>query len=63
MAARRLLVCRDRRRGNWSDVPAIIPEIGFMTNPAEDGRQATQSYQDAVVSGPAKAILEFLRGG
>jgi N-acetylmuramoyl-L-alanine amidase len=47
---------------NWSDVPAIIPEIGFMTNPAEDRRLATSSYQDAIVAGLARAILVFLRG-
>ncbi len=47
---------------NWSDVPAIIPEIGFMTNPAEDRLLATSSYQDAIVAGLAQAILEFLRG-
>ena len=45
---------------NWSDVPAIIPEIGFMTNPAEDRLLATSSYQDAIVAGLARAILEFL---
>jgi N-acetylmuramoyl-L-alanine amidase len=48
---------------NWSDVPAVIPEIGFMTNPAEDRLLATEEYQDAVVAGLLRAILEFLRSG
>ncbi len=45
---------------NWSDVPVILPEIGFMTNPAEDRALATASYQDKIVKGLAQAILEFL---
>jgi N-acetylmuramoyl-L-alanine amidase len=45
---------------NWSDVPAVIPEIGFMTNPDEDRLLATDSYRDKVVEGLARAILSFL---
>jgi len=45
---------------NWSDVPAIIPEIGFMTNAAEDRLLATAAYQDKIVAGLTRAILSFL---
>ena len=45
---------------NWSDVPAILPEIGFMTNPAEDRLLATADYQDKIVKGLTRAILSFL---
>lgn len=45
---------------NWSNVPAIIPEIGFMTNPAEDRLLETTAYQDKIVQGLTKAILAFL---
>ncbi len=45
---------------NWSDVPAIIPEIGFMTNAAEDKLLATAAYQDKIVKGLARAILSYL---
>ncbi len=48
---------------NWSDVPAILPEIGFMTNPAEDRRLATSAYQDKIVQGLTNAILTFLGVG
>jgi N-acetylmuramoyl-L-alanine amidase len=45
---------------NWSDVPVILPEIGFMTNPAEDKLLATNAYRGKIVTGLTKAILEFL---
>jgi N-acetylmuramoyl-L-alanine amidase len=45
---------------NWADVPVILPEIGFMSNPAEDRAMATTAYQDRIVKGLTQAILEFL---
>ena len=45
---------------NWSNVPVILPEIGFMTNPAEDRALAMTAYQDKIVKGLTQAILEFL---
>jgi N-acetylmuramoyl-L-alanine amidase len=45
---------------NWSDVPVILPEIGLMTNPAEDKLLATDAYQDKIVQGLTDAILKFL---
>jgi N-acetylmuramoyl-L-alanine amidase len=45
---------------NWADVPVILPEIGFMTNVAEDRLLATPAYQDKIVAGLTKAILSFL---
>ena len=48
---------------NWSDVPVILPEIGFMTNAAEDRLLATAAYQDKIVAGLTRAILGFLGAG
>jgi N-acetylmuramoyl-L-alanine amidase len=44
---------------NWSDVPAILAELGYMTNPAEDKRLATAAYQDKIVQGFVRAVEEF----
>ncbi len=46
---------------NWADVPVILPEIGFMTNPAEDRLLATPAYQDAIVGALVRAIMQFLQ--
>ena len=48
---------------NWSDVPVILPEIGFMSNPAEDRLLATSAYQEKIVAGLTRAILAFLGAG
>ncbi|MCL5734663.1 MAG: N-acetylmuramoyl-L-alanine amidase [Actinobacteria bacterium] len=45
---------------NWSDVPVFLPEIGFMTNPAEDQLLASGAYRDKIVKGMTQAILQYL---
>lgn len=45
---------------NWSDVPAILVEVGFMTNPAEDRRLNTPSYQQQAALGLCEGTLRFL---
>lgn len=45
---------------NWCDVPVILPEIGFMSNAAEDRRLADPAYQNKIVAGLVRAILGFL---
>jgi N-acetylmuramoyl-L-alanine amidase len=45
---------------NWSKVPVILPEIGFMTNPAEDRKLESSAYQAKIVDGLARAILAFV---
>jgi N-acetylmuramoyl-L-alanine amidase len=45
---------------NWSDVPVFLPEIGYMTNQAEDALLATSAYQDKIVLGLTRAILSYL---
>ena len=60
-AANRGIDARSDMSGfNWSNVPSILPEIGFMTNPTEDRLLETSAYQDKIVQGLTKAILAFL---
>ncbi len=54
---------RDDMTGfNWSDVPVIMPELGFMTNPEEDRLLATSSYQQKIAVALAEATVRFLNG-
>jgi len=51
---------RDMTGFNWSDVPVFLPELGFMTNAAEDALLATAGYQDKIVQALTRAILSYL---
>jgi len=45
---------------NWADVPAILVEVGFMTNPAEDRALATAAYRDRAARGLCRGVLRYL---
>jgi N-acetylmuramoyl-L-alanine amidase len=45
---------------NWADVPAILVEMGFMTNPVEDRLLATPAYQRRAAVGLCRGVLRFL---
>jgi N-acetylmuramoyl-L-alanine amidase len=45
---------------NWSNVPVIMVEMGFMTNPTDDRLLATQAYQRRAALGMCRGTLRFL---
>lgn len=53
---------RDDMTGfNWADVPAILVEVGFMTNPTEDRALATEAYRERAARGICRGALLYLR--
>lgn len=60
-AESRGIVARDDITGfNWSEVPAILVECGFMSNPVEDKLLSSAHYQDKLAAGITSGILEYL---
>ena len=48
---------------NWADVPVVLLEAGFMSNPAERARLQSASYQDRVARGLVAAVRRFVNSG
>jgi N-acetylmuramoyl-L-alanine amidase len=44
---------------NWSDVPAVLVEVGFLTNPREDRLLTSRSYQRRAAEGIARGVARF----
>ena len=52
---------RDTYTGqNWSTVPCVMVEMGFMSNPDEDERLSDPDYQQKLVTGMVEGICDWL---
>ncbi len=45
---------------NWADVPVILVEMGFMTNPAEDRQLARAAVRQRVAVGLCRGVLRAI---
>ena len=46
---------------NWSTVPTVLVEMGFLSNAAEDRQLATSAYQTKLATGLAAGITAYLQ--
>ena len=46
---------------NWSKVPTVLVEMGFMSNRAEDKALTTGSYQQKLAVGLANGVVDYLK--
>ena len=59
-AKKRGVFKRDTYSGlNWSKVPAVLVECGYMSNPEEDRLLSTPEYQEKLVLGMAMGLTEY----
>ncbi|KRE50685.1 N-acetylmuramoyl-L-alanine amidase family protein [Paenibacillus sp. Soil724D2] len=60
-AGRGLSARSDLSGFNWSKVPVVLVELGFMTNPEEDELMSEAEYQNKLAHGIADGIEQFLK--
>ncbi|SDO58760.1 N-acetylmuramoyl-L-alanine amidase [Paenibacillus sp. yr247] len=60
-AGRGLSARSDLSGFNWSKVPVVLVELGFMTNPEEDELMSEAEYQKKLAVGIADGIEQFLK--
>jgi N-acetylmuramoyl-L-alanine amidase len=51
---------RDLTGFNWADLPSVLVELGYMTNPDEDRLLARMSYRRRAALGLCRGVLRFV---
>ena len=46
---------------NWSEVPCILLEMGFLSNAEEDARLAQTEYRQQIAAGIAEGVCRWVR--
>ncbi len=59
-SSRGLVERNDLSGFNWSTVPTVLVECGFLTNPVEDRLLSSPHYQDKLAEGMATGIIAYL---
>ena len=44
---------------NFSEIPSVFIEMGFMSNPEEDALLSSEEYQDKIVTGMANSLMDW----
>lgn len=44
---------------NFSEIPSVFIEMGFMSNPEEDALLSSEDYQDKIVTGMANSLMDW----
>lgn len=60
MKSRGIVTRKDLTGFNWSKVPVVLLEMGFLSNPEEDKLLSSSDYQNKIALGLAKGIEEIL---
>ena len=56
---RGIVIRNDLTGFNWTKVPIVLVEMGFMTNAEEDRLMSTEDYQNKIVSGIVNGICRY----
>lgn len=43
-----------------TSVPAVLVEIGFLSNPTDKSNMKDEAFQDRLASAMAKAVIDYL---
>ena len=60
MKSRGISVRNDLTGFNWSKVPVVLIEMGFLSNPSEDKLLSTDAYQSRIAAGLCQGINKAL---